>query len=125
MPLDYNQSRGTSCEYLRHHSPFHIRQPKIATAIAECQSLVVQSQQVQNRGMQIMDMHLIAGGVETEVIGGAVTEPCFHSAAGHPIRERMRIVVASIVSLGRRRSSELGAPNEQRIFQQASQLQIL
>jgi hypothetical protein len=39
------------------HLPMHIRQPEVAAAVTVSEALVVESHLVQDRGVQVVDMH--------------------------------------------------------------------
>ena len=88
------------------------------------QPLVIQAKQVQDRGVKIVDMNLVFDCSEAEVVGSAMDCSTFDAAAGKPHREAERIVVASVAVLGRRRATELAAPNHERFFQETALLQI-
>ena len=46
-----------------HHVPLHVRQPEVAAGVAVGQLLVVQPEQVQHRGVQVVDVDLVLDGV--------------------------------------------------------------
>jgi hypothetical protein len=56
---------------------------------------MVDPQQVEDRRVEIMYVHRVFGDVVAEVIGRAVIESAFHSAACHPNREAAWMVIAS------------------------------
>ena len=70
-------------------------------------------------------MNAILDGVETNVVGGAVTDPALDAATGHPDREAVRIVIAAVAALAHRGAPEFAAPDDQRRIEQAATLQIL
>lgn len=94
-----------------------IGQSKIATSVAIGQSLVVDSEQVEERGVEVVHMDFVFGCIETEVIGGPVTESGLNSCAGQPPREGMGIVIASVVTLGGWCPAEFAAPEDQGIVE--------
>jgi hypothetical protein len=57
-----------------HHAPEHIRQPEIASCVAVPQPLVVEAEQVQDGGVEIVDVEGVFRGVHAEFIGGAVRQ---------------------------------------------------
>ena len=87
---------------------------------------VIYAQQVQDRCMQIMDRDLIDDSVQAEFIGFTMTDAAFNTTPGEPRCESVRIVVASGFGfdLRDRKSSKLTPTDDQRLFQQASLLQI-
>ena len=55
-----------------HHAAVDIGQPEVAAAVAVGQPLVVDAQQVQDRGVQVVDVDAVLDGVHAELVGGAV-----------------------------------------------------
>ena len=79
---------------LAHDMAFDIGQPEIAACVAIRQTFVVEAQQVQDRGVQVVNVDLVLRSVVAVVVGRAVAEAAFHAAAGQPHREAFLIVVA-------------------------------
>ena len=46
---------------------------------------MIDAHQVQNGGVQVVDMHLVPNDVPAILIGCAVNHAAFDAAAGHPI----------------------------------------
>ena len=95
---------------------------------------MIESQQAQNGGVQIVDMHFVLGGGETKFIRRAVDVAAAHAAARQPHAEAVMIMVASIDLAGigagfgqldRRSPPELATSNDQRILQHAALFQVL
>ena len=61
-----------SGQNLTHHPPVHVSQPEVAAAVAVGEAFVVQAHQVQNRGVQVMDVDALLDGAVAELVGGAV-----------------------------------------------------
>lgn len=59
------------------------------------QSLVIDAQLMQERRVQVVNMHWIARDVVSEIIGFTVHIPPAHAAAGHPHGEASGMVVAA------------------------------
>ena len=72
---------------------------------------MIESQQVQDGGVHIVNMHAILDGVIAEFIGCAVDEPRLNPAARHPHRIAVGIVVATVSGLRNRRAAEFSTPN--------------
>ena len=85
---------------------------------------MIHAEDVQNRRMQIVDVHAVLDREVTVVIGRAVSRAALHAGARHPHRVAVRIVVAAIAALGDRRAPEFAAPNDQRVLQQPVRLQV-
>ena len=79
---------------------------------------------MQHRGVDVGDVVPVLDGVEAELVGGAVDDAPLDAAAGQPGAEALRVVVAA-VGLRARRAAELGAPDDDRLIEQAALLQVL
>ena len=104
----------------------NICQTEIASGVTIGQSEVVDSQQVQQGGVEIVHVHLLLHGDVTELVGVSVGKSRLQTAAGQPDREAIRVVVSTrppILCVGR--AAELGTPPDDRVFQETSLLQIL
>ena len=73
-----------------------IREAEVAAGVAVGEFFVVDAEQVQERGVHIVDVHLVALGVEAVIVGGAVGEAAFHAGTGHPHSKAPRVVVAPV-----------------------------
>ena len=103
----------------------HVGQAEIAALEAVGQLGVVEAEQVQDRGVQVVDVDLVGGCVEAELVGLAERGAGLHSAAGQPHAETIRVMVAAVVaSLDHRSAAELAAPDDQRVVEQAPLLEV-
>jgi len=108
----------------------HIGQPEVAAAEAEREPLVVNAHQVQDRGVQIVNMHPVLDGRETEFVRGPVPHPTPHTASGEPDGKPVMVVVATdvvrcTVELSGRRATEFASLHDQRLVQQPTIFQVL
>ena len=77
--------RMTLTQNIRHNSwHFETGEPFFQAAAFEEQLLMVESQQMQNRGVEIMNADRIFDHAVAEVIGDAVTRAASNTAACHP-----------------------------------------
>src|SRR5262245_18731019 len=111
----------------------HVGQPEVATGMTIGERLVVETQEVENRGMQVVDVDLVLNGLEAELVGGAMDMAPLDSATGQPRREAVMVMVAAIhlAGVGPRRgqlhrgsAAELATPDHERVFEHPSLLQI-
>src|SRR6186713_1291289 len=72
-----------------------VGQPEVAAAVAEGEPRVVQAEEVQDGGVQVVDVDAVLDGLEAELVGLAVTNAPFDAAAGQPVGEGVRVVVAT------------------------------
>src|SRR5688572_8508841 len=109
----------------------HVRQPELPALEREGELLVVEAQEVQDGGLQVVDMHRFLGDVKPEVVGGTDGLASFQTAAGEPDRERLRMMVAAEspaergIGFHHGRTAEFATPNDKRVFEQAALLEVL
>ena len=103
----------------------HVGEAYIAAAETVCQFFVIQSEKLQDGGMEIKDLSHILHGMHADVVGRTVGQAAFQAPTRHPDREGGLVVVATIRLRSVRRAAKLSRPNHQCLFQQASGLQVL
>ena len=108
------------------HIPMHIGQTKIAALIAIRKSFVVIAQAVQNRGIEVVNMHWVAGDVIAVIVGLPVHMSGANSAAGKPHGITAAVMIAAVVflksSLAVNRAAKFTAPDNQSVLQHSSLL---
>ena len=108
----------------------HISESIVAALEAERQSFMVETKQVHDCRLQIVNVTLILCHLESQFVGLAVVISALHSSARHPHGETVGEVVASqnlsfgCAPLPERRSTKLTATDNQGIFQHIPLLQI-
>ena len=93
---------------------------------------MIEAKQVQQRGVQVMDVDLILLRPETELVGRSVDVAALCAAAGQPHGEAVRIVVATVLAgirtegaqLHNRRAPELAAPDHEGVVQHTALLEV-
>ena len=101
------------CQQLRHHIPMHVGQTEIAALEAVGQLGVVEAEQVQDRGVEVVDVDFVRRGVEAELVRLAERGAGLHAAAAQPHRETIRVMVSAVVaSLDHRSAAELAPPDD-------------
>jgi hypothetical protein len=123
-PSKHRIACGSLRDDVFHYVPVDVCQAKVTAAVMVGQPPVIQAKQMQDRGVEIVDMNFVFDGGEAKLVGSAVDRSAFDAAAGKPHREAIRIVITSVAVLGRRRATELAAPNHERFFQETALLQI-
>lgn len=86
---------------------------------------VIESEEVQQSGVEVVNVDTILDGVEPEFIGRAERQPWLDPATGEPHRKGVRMVVSAIVSaLHHRRTPELATPDDEGVIQHSALLQV-
>src|SRR5262249_19125470 len=73
----------------------NVGQAEVAALELVRQLQVVESEQVQDRRVQVVDVDRLFGDVPAQLVGLAEHLAALDAAAGHPQRERERVVVAA------------------------------
>ena len=91
-----------------------IGQTAVATLEEIRQFFVVDAQQCEHRGVQVVDVDFVFHCAEAEVIRRANGLAAANAAAGHPDAETVRAMVTALVALQHRCATELAAPHNER-----------
>lgn len=103
--------------------PVHIRESTIRTIVSEDKLLVIDAEQMQNRGMNVVNVVRLVPSPGPQ-IAFAVGHAPFYASPGKPLYRRAAIVIAAIGSLAERMPAKLRAPDDQSIFEQAALSQV-
>src|SRR5258708_4373134 len=80
----------------------HIGEPAVDAIVTESELLVVDTQLVQQRGVQIVTIGGRARRLVRPLVAFAIAHAASKSAARHPTCERKRIVIAAFATLAAR-----------------------
>src|ERR1043165_1315218 len=97
-----------------HDLAFIDRRPLRPPFVEVGQLGVIQTQQMQDCGVDVVDVHLVLDRPQTPFVCFTDDLPALHAAAGKPHREAPRIVVAPIAFFRHGRTSKFTAPDHQR-----------
>ncbi len=102
-----------------------IGEAMITSVVAEGELFVIETEQVEEGGVQIVHVDLAIHGEVPEVVGGAPREPGFHATPGQPGGEAAGIVIATGSILFRvRRATEFSAPPYEGVFEEPASMEI-
>jgi len=110
------QVRG-SCKDVVDDAAMYVSQAEVSAAVAVGEALVVEADQVQDCGMQVVDMNFVLNDVEAELVGGTVRQSALHASSRQPHREAVGMVVAA-GSLSGGSAAEFASPHHQRLVKQ-------
>ena len=80
----------------------HIGEAALDAVVVEAEFFVVEAEQVQRGGVEVVAVGGVFGGLEAEFVGGAVSGAALDAAAGHPGGEGAGVVVAAFARPARR-----------------------
>lgn len=104
----------------------HVGQPALNAVVVEAESLVVESHEVEQGGIEVINGGGIDRGFKSKLIALAVAETFPNAGTCHEAGKRIGIVVAArSVGLEERHTTKLGAPNYQRVIQQTPPFQVV
>src|SRR5262249_60378524 len=85
---------------------------------------VLQAKQVEPRRLDVVDADAVFNSLVAELARLAVVHSALDAAAGQPDREGLRVVVAALRTLRIRGPAEFPAPDDERILEQATRLEV-
>ena len=86
---------------------------------------MIETHEVQDRGMQIMKMNFILDCIIAVLVRLAVLDAGLETAAAEPLSHRVRVVIASVTTtLANRCTTEFSAPPYDRVIEQTSATEI-
>lgn len=77
--------------------PFRAREPQIQTLEFDRQTQVVYAEQIENGGVEIVDVHRVADDVVAEIVGLAVNKTAFDTSTGQPVREAAGMMITAVI----------------------------
>src|ERR1700733_1467171 len=86
-----------SNQFLDHAGWFDAGQTLVEPLVAVAEPFVIETQQVQDRGMELVDVDRVFDDVVGEIVGLAVDRAGSRAAAGHPHGEAAGMMVAAVV----------------------------
>ena len=86
---------------------------------------MVESHQVQNRGVEVVDMDAVFHRRATEFVRRSVAEAAFDSATGEPVGVAIVIMVAAFGAFRGGGAAELATPDDERVVKEPSGLEIV
>src|SRR5438045_3215221 len=100
----------------------HIRQSIVTALETVGEPRVVDAQQMQRGGVEIVDMHGVFDDVVAEFIRLAEHLAALHSGTCHPDAETARVMVASVSVMGKfalriHGAAKLAAPDDERVVE--------
>src|SRR5436190_14838841 len=130
------KSVGCRIPLLRQDSADDFRRQHLSQFLAQAvlvhkELLVVEAEQMQDRGVPVGDAHLVLRRGQADLVGAPVGRSSFYSAPRKPAAGGVLVVVASRLlfvlvgrQLGNRQAAKLSTPNHERFIEQAPLLQI-
>ena len=96
----------------------------VSSGVTIGELLVVESHEVWDGCVHIMDVDAVLDGRQSKFVGGAVAESFLHTAAGHPGGVTVVIVVTTFLAFRSGSASKFTAPDDERFLEQATALEI-
>src|SRR5262245_4878338 len=89
------RSAANSCQKFLDHFAANVCQPEIASLESVRDICMVQSKQVENRGMEVVHVHRVLRDAPPDFVRLADDLSALHAAAAHPDAKGERMVIAS------------------------------
>lgn len=112
-----------------HHIPGHASEAHVETLVFEVEALVVDAEQMHDRGIQVMHVDAVADDVVAVVVGFAVDVALFDTGSGEEEAVAAWVMIATVVGLGERAlrvdgAAEFAAPDDEGVIEQAALLEV-
>jgi len=98
---------------------------EVAAGVAVGKLLVVQAEEVQDRGVQVVEVDLVFDGVVPVIVGGSVLEAFLDSGTGEPHGVTVGVVIAPVGPLCDGGSAEFSPPHDEGVFEEAAGFHVL
>lgn len=108
----------------------HVGESEVTSLEPEREAFVVESEEVEERGLEIVNVDRVADDIHAEVIGFAEGESGAGAAAGHPDGERVGVMIASParaiveVALDERGPAEFAPPDDEGVLEESPAFEI-
>src|SRR5262245_1049045 len=100
------------CQDVANDVAVHVGEPEVAARVAVGQLLVIEPHEMQDRGVEVVDVDFLFAHGRPNFIGRAISESALDPAAGQPGRENGRVMAAAFWPVGAGRAAELGRPHD-------------
>src|SRR5476649_1165279 len=116
-----------SCNYLMHHAPCDIGEAKIAASVAVGQPLMVESKQMEDCGMEVVDVDLVGRHTAPIIVAFAIAETPPNAAARHPRGEHFGVMLSApcVPARVERGAAKFRRPYYQGFVQHTPALEVL
>ena len=94
-----------------HNATVDVGQAKVTAGMAEGQLLMVEAEQVQQRGVEIVHVHPVLHRRVAKRVGCSVGQSAFHAAAGHPHCEALGMMAAAVTVFRGGSAAKLSPPD--------------
>src|SRR5262245_15888174 len=101
-----------------------IREATVDAVVAERELRVVDAEQMQDRGVEIVTRRRPGRRLPRPAIAFPVCDPRLDSRTGEPRDEGAAVVIAAVAPLRERHAAEFRRPDQERVVEQAALLQI-
>ena len=110
----------------------NIREPEVAAGVAIGEAFVIETEEVKNGRVEVVDVDRVFDHVHSQLIGRAINHTPFHAAASQKHRECGVVMIASgfllflvvLADFSVGRASEFAAPDDQRVVEQPALLEV-
>ena len=119
------KAQSVSRQNLSYHIPMDIGKAAFEAVVEDAEAFVVEAEQVEHCGVEVVERVDIFDGLESEFISGAMADAGLDTGSGQYGGETTGVVVAALGPfLEHRHAAEFSAPENQGILQQAALLKV-
>src|SRR6266404_20739 len=100
-----------------------VRETKIPALEFVCELFVIDAQEVEHGGVEVVDACDVLDGVVAQIVGGAELRAALDAAAGDEDGEALDVVIAA-GALGHGRAAEFAAPDDEGVVEHAALFEV-
>ena len=119
------KAQSVSRKDLFYHMSMDIGKASFEAVVENGEAFMVEAEEVEHCGVEVMERVDVLNGLESEFIGGAMADAGLDTGSGQYGGETTGVVVAALGPfLEHRHAAEFSAPEDQGILQQAALLKV-
>ena len=110
--------------------PVDVREAEMPSLKFKGELLMVNSEQMQDRGLEVVDVDFVVNGIKADIIGSSVGDAGFNASSSHPSGKGVGVMVTTPafavlhVALEKRSTTEFAAPDDEGFIEHAALLEI-
>src|SRR6185436_2483059 len=105
--------------------PMHICEPALDSVVLKGQGFVVEAEEMEDGGVEVVDGEDVFHGLASEFVGDAVAESTPHAGTGEPAGKAVGIVITTLRAfLKHRHATEFSTPDDEGVLKQTALLEV-
>ena len=86
---------------------------------------VVDTEEAEDGGVEVVDVHAVFNSVESDFVGGADDLAALDAASGYPHGKTGGVVVAAVTFFGHGSATEFSSPDDEGLLKESTAFEVL